>query len=170
MSMITDEVETAPATSPDGAAVPALQPAKRLSRRRFLRRALAWGAAPVSLAAYATQVEPFWLDAHDFPMTIPGLPIAFDGFRIVHLTDLHAGDGDGARIDYLARVVRHIDSMKPDCVAVTGDLVNHTGATIEPVADLLATISVPVLVSFGNHDYAPNTARPRAWTMLADPL
>jgi predicted MPP superfamily phosphohydrolase len=77
---------------------------------------------------------------------------------------------DGARMDYLTRVVRRIDAMKPDCVAVTGDLVNHTFATIEPVAELLATLAVPVLVSFGNHDYAPYTARPKAWTMLADPL
>jgi len=149
---------------------PSSQVGARLSRRRFLRRALALGAVPVSLGAYATQVEPFWLDAHEFPIAIPGLPRELDGYRIAHLTDLHAGVNDGARMDYLTRVVRRIDAMKPDCVAVTGDLVNHTFATVEPVAELLATLAVPVLVSFGNHDYAPYTARPKAWTMLADPL
>jgi predicted MPP superfamily phosphohydrolase len=35
---------------------------------------------------------------------------------------------------------------------------------------LLATIKAPVIVSFGNHDYAPGTARPKTWTILADPL
>jgi len=140
----------------------------KLSRRTFFRRALALGAVPLSLGAYATQVEPFWLDAHDVDVTIPNLPRAFDGFRVAHLTDMHAGDG--VKMDYLEKVVRRLIEMKPDCVAVTGDLVNHTSATIEPVADLLATIRVPVFVSFGNHDYAAGTARPQAWTFLADPL
>ena len=160
-----DQAQTTAAAAPPPAPV-----GRRLSRRRFLRRALALGAVPVAMGAYATQVEPFWLDAHEFPVTIPNLPKALDGYRIAHLTDLHAGVSDGARMDYLTRVVRHIDALKPDCVAVTGDLVNHTAFTIEPVAELLATISVPVLISFGNHDYAPHTARPQAWTMLADPL
>jgi predicted MPP superfamily phosphohydrolase len=179
MSSLTDEIESAPAApaapplaSPDNAATraPAPQHANRVSRRRFLRRALALAAVPMTMGAYATKVEPFWLDAHEFPIVIAGLPRALDGYRIAHLTDLHAGVTDGARMDYLTRVVRHIDTIKPDCVAVTGDLVNHTAATIEPVAELLSTIPVPVLVSFGNHDYAPHTARPKAWTFLADPL
>src|SRR5688572_22549681 len=169
MPTTTDIIDAAPA--PPDAVAPATAPApKRLSRRRFLRRTLALGAVPAALGAYGTLVEPFWVDHHEFEVTIPHLPQAFDGFRIAHLSDMHAGDRDGAPMDYLTRVVRRIDLMKPDCVAVTGDLVNHTGNTVGPVAELLATIAVPVFVSFGNHDYAPNTARPRMWTMLADPL
>jgi len=167
----TDTLDVPPQRVAATTAAEAPPPARaRLSRRRFLRRALALGAVPASLGAYGTLVEPYWLDAHEFDVAIPNLPPAFDGYRIAHLTDLHAGERDGARIDYLTRVVRRIDAMKPDCVAVTGDLINHTARTIEPVADLLATIASPVFVSFGNHDYAPNSARPRAWTMLADPL
>jgi hypothetical protein len=171
MSMTTPQLADAPAPAEESAPAEQRAPAPRkLSRRRFLRRALALAAVPASLGAYGTLVEPFWIDEHDFEVTIPNLPQAFDGYRIAHLTDLHAGDRDGAPIDYLTRVVRRIDAIKPDCVAVTGDLVNHTGRTIEPVAELLATVAAPVLVSFGNHDYAPHSARPRAWTMLADPL
>lgn len=133
-----------------------------------MKRALLWGAAPLTLGAYVTQVEPFWLDAHELPISIPNLPKPCEGFRIVQLSDMHAGDG--VHIDYLTRVIEQIEAMKPDCVAVTGDLVNHTADTIEPVADLLATIKVPVFVCFGNHDYCPGTARPKAWTILADPL
>jgi hypothetical protein len=44
----------APTTA--AAAQPSSQVGARLSRRRFLRRALALGAVPVSLGAYATQV------------------------------------------------------------------------------------------------------------------
>lgn len=149
-------------TSPSSTAPP------RSSRRHFLKRALLWGAAPLTLGVYATQVEPFWLESHDVPLTIPDLPPSFEGFRVVHLSDMHAGHG--VHMDYLTRVVRQIDSMNADCVAVTGDLVNHTADTIEPVAELLSTIKAPVFVCFGNHDYAPNTARPQAWTILADPL
>jgi predicted MPP superfamily phosphohydrolase len=127
-----------------------------------------WGALPLALGAYATQIEPYWLETHEVPIHIPRLHPSFDGFRIAHLCDMHAGRG--VSFDYLKRVVREIETLKPDCVAVTGDLINHTADAIVPVADLLATLSAPVFVSFGNHDYAPGTARPRSWTLLADPL
>src|SRR5918992_1001211 len=89
-SMSTSDTQINPATpaaAPAAAdeAAPAPSTARKLSRRRFLRRALALGAVPLALGAYATQVEPFWVDAHDLDVSIPGLPAAFDGFRIAHL-------------------------------------------------------------------------------------
>jgi uncharacterized protein len=129
---------------------------------------LACTAIPLGLGAYSTNVEPFWLDTHELQVNIPGLPEPFDGFRIAHLTDMHARPG--ATMDYLRRVAAQIESLKVDCVAVTGDLVDHTATTIEPVADMLSSIGTPVLVSFGNHDYVPGSARPQGFTMLADPL
>ncbi len=43
--------------------------------------------------------------------------------------------------------------LKPDLLAVTGDLVHHTQAWVQPVAKLLGDMKIPTIVSYGNHDY-----------------
>ena len=72
-----------------------------------LRRLARWGlaAAGVSAAAlaYATQIEPTWLDLHRRDLVLPRLPAGLEGLRIAHLTDFHL-----SRIvppDYLAACV-----------------------------------------------------------------
>src|ERR1019366_2018615 len=61
------------------------------SRRRLLKSVLGIGALGAS-GVYAREVEPFWVEWHDHPMPVPKLPKAFDGFRILQLTDLHASN------------------------------------------------------------------------------
>src|SRR5579862_4078733 len=56
-------------------------PAKRLLSRRQLLAGVFPIAALASTGAYATQVEPFWVDYHDHPMPLRNLPPAFAGFR-----------------------------------------------------------------------------------------
>lgn len=77
--------------------------------------------------------------------------------RLLQLTDLHIGDiwstGD------LARIVRKARHYRPDCVVITGDLLDG----MEPVnPDLLAPLQefdVPVYFVSGNHDsYTERTA------------
>jgi predicted MPP superfamily phosphohydrolase len=118
----------------------------------FLRRALTFGILPVGVSAYATQVEPFWLDAHDVEIPIASLPRAFDGFRILHLTDLHAGPI--VPIDYLERVIKQVNSTDAELVLVTGDLVTHTIDAVGPVCSVLAKINKRTFVTLGNHDYS----------------
>lgn len=88
-------------------------------------------------------------------MTIPvkALPAAFDGFRIVHLSDLHLGTYLGH--DELAEHVARVNALAPDLVCITGDLVDRavTCAELFPVlADLRARHGV--VVTLGNHDVA----------------
>jgi predicted MPP superfamily phosphohydrolase len=83
---------------------------------------------------------------------LKGLPKSFEGFRIAQLTDMHTGR---VPYDYLDRVVARVKESKPDLLAVTGDLVHHKTDMIEPVCRLLKQFTCPVIVSFGNHDFAP---------------
>jgi uncharacterized protein len=140
----------------------------RPTRRRFLRKLAYTGAILAGGSLYATQIEPFWLDVHDVDMPIANLPAAFEGFRIAHLTDLHAGDR--VPIDYLARAIERVNALKPDCVVVTGDLVTHQAEAIDPVTQVLARLRSPVYVTFGNHDYDPTNAFPGPVTTLADEM
>jgi len=122
----------------------------------------------LNVGAYAREVEPFWLDAHEFDVAIRGLPGAFDGFRIAHVTDMHTGPR--VPLDYLERAIRHVNDVRPDAVMVTGDIVHNSPKWVEPAAGLLSKLSAPTYVSFGNHDYSLFGSHPGASTIVALPL
>lgn len=125
----------------------------RFSRRGFFKRFTAYIAIPAAGGLYATQVEPFWPEFHEIVIPVPGLPRSFDQYRIAHLTDLHAGR---VPFHYLRKVVDRVKDLQPDLVAVTGDLVHHNPDWVPAITQLLGSFAQPVLVSFGNHDYAPD--------------
>ena len=82
----------------------------------------------------------------------PGLPAAFDGYRIVHLSDLHCSTA--ARRARFERIVARVNELKPDLVAITGDFVDGTvadrGGDLAPLADLVAKDGV--FGCSGNHE------------------
>src|ERR671925_436577 len=43
------------------------------------------------LGAYASLVEPTWLKIKRLTVPLHNLPVGLDGFRLVHLSDLHVG-------------------------------------------------------------------------------
>ncbi len=110
------------------------------------------GLLPFSTAAYATEIEPFWLHSHDVEIPIANLPAEFDGFRILHVTDLHAGPI--VPIGYLERAIERVNAIDADLVLVTGDLVTHDMDWVQPICSLLAKINKRTYVSLGNHDYS----------------
>ena len=134
----------------DSSVAPASPAPKRITRRGLFKRAMTYIVAPAVVGAYSTQIEPFWIRYPEFQIPIPGLPKAFDNYRIAQLSDMHAGK---VSIDFLASVIAKVKRLKPDAVAVTGDLIHHMNEAIDPICDLLGTFDVPVIVSFGNHDY-----------------
>jgi predicted MPP superfamily phosphohydrolase len=123
---------------------------RRITRRGFFKFCAGVAMVPVAAGAYATQVEPFWPRYHQIDIPVRGLPPAFAGYRIAHLTDLHTGK---APISYLQHAMNHVRDLTPDLVLVTGDLVHHNPAMIGPVVDLLSSLRTPVVATFGNHEY-----------------
>ena len=84
---------------------------------------------------------------------IEGLPEAFDGYRIVQISDLHCGPFASGR-----RVARWVDSanrLEPDLVAVTGDLIASGSTFIDVVARALGGLRARdgAFAAMGNHDY-----------------
>jgi hypothetical protein len=80
-------------------------------------------------------------------------PDALDGFRIVQLSDLHIGSLLGR--SFAASLVERVNTLEPDLIAVTGDLVDggvrHLMDEVEPFAGLRARHGV--FFTTGNHDY-----------------
>ena len=87
-------------------------------------------------------------------MKFASLPEAFDGFRIVQLTDFHIGTY-GSSPKTVERIVEKVNSLKPDLIVFTGDIVNTSPDELEPFINTLKNLKAPygVVSVLGNHDY-----------------
>lgn len=84
-------------------------------------------------------------------ITPAGLPAGFDGYRIVHLSDLHGHEfGDGNET-LLSRVAE----QKPDLIVLTGDIIDQQSQIImiPALAKGLSGIA-PTYYVTGNHEWA----------------
>jgi predicted MPP superfamily phosphohydrolase len=132
------------------------------SRRKFLvhaARAAAGGAAAVG--AYSFLVETHWLGVSRHKYVLRDLPPELDGLRVVQLTDVH--HGPTLTLDYVRRVVRTTNALKPDLVLLTGDYVYRSPEYIEPVVRELSLLhgTVGVVGVMGNHDWWEDPIRTR---------
>jgi predicted MPP superfamily phosphohydrolase len=129
--------------------------AKGLSRREFLSRVTGGAALAVAGASVGRGVLEARGDHEIVTVEVPlaKLPKALDGFSIVQLSDLHTG----MTIDkqFVQRVVDRANALKPDLIALTGDLVDGPVASLEPDVAPLAQLRAPhgVFAVTGNHEY-----------------
>lgn len=84
---------------------------------------------------------------------VEGLPRSFDGFRIVHLSDLHCSAA--ARREHMQGIVAQANTLDADIVCITGDFVDGSVEArredLEPLKDLKAKMGV--FGCAGNHEY-----------------
>lgn len=71
--------------------------------------------------------------------------------RIVQLTDLHIGAVHGA--DYLIKIVKRTNELKPNIVLITGDLADGPYLYTKQDFAALNEIKAPVYFTTGNHEY-----------------
>lgn len=83
------------------------------------------------------------------------LPPAFDGYRIILVSDLHAGPYIGTRT--LERWARTAAEIPCDLMVMAGDCVNRYPAETERPAQAFAIVTPPDgrIAVMGNHDQAP---------------
>jgi len=84
----------------------------------------------------------------------PNLPSAFNGLRIVQISDLHLGSFIND-FDEVSRVIPMINNLNPDVIFFTGDLVNVHSDEAEPWIDMFSKLKAKhgKYSIFGNHDY-----------------
>lgn len=130
-----------------------------LSRRKFLLA----GAAAVGVATLGTDGFVQSNHPHLVEIEIPlaRLPEAFDGFRLVQLSDFHYDEHFSAIP--IRKSVAVVNDLRPDLIALTGDFVTvpilerpaslrAAAATVEPCAALLHELQAPKYAILGNHD------------------
>lgn len=88
-------------------------------------------------------------------ITVPNLPPAFDGFRIVQLSDMHLEMFEGQE-DFIRSLVDSVNHAQPDLIVFTGDLVSRQSRELVPFMDILSQLKAPygVMSILGNHDYS----------------
>jgi predicted MPP superfamily phosphohydrolase len=123
----------------------------RVLSYRAQAAAVASGGALLSLWGLALALRP--PTVRRLALTIPGWPAALNGFRIVQLSDVHIGPLLDRR--FAASLATRVNALRPDLVAVTGDLVDGSveriGAEIEPLGRLASRHGTFFVT--GNHDY-----------------
>lgn len=139
-----------------GLSVPATSdgPVASRSRREFLGTA-AWSMSAVPFVVVGRGM---WSTLYDFQtyrqeLILDKLPRAMDGFRIVQISDVHAGSFPDHRP--FQEVRRIIESERPDAIVITGDFVNQKPREMELIAGELERLRAPygVMASLGNHDH-----------------
>lgn len=88
--------------------------------------------------------------------TSPDLPAAFDGYRIVQFSDLHAGTFRQGHEADIEKIVNLVNAQKGDVIVFTGDVVNHRAEELEGFEYQLSRLHAPdgVYSIMGNHDYS----------------
>ena len=81
------------------------------------------------------------------------LPEAFDGYRVVHISDIHSGSFDNAeKVQY---GIDMINAQQGDVIFFTGDLVNNKAEEMRPWIAHFKQLHAKdgVYSVLGNHDY-----------------
>jgi predicted MPP superfamily phosphohydrolase len=107
----------------------------------------------LAISGYGVLIRRRWFRVVDREVKVAGLPAAFDGLRVAHLSDLHVGTLTPR--SWGLRWARAANAASPDLTVVTGDLVTSGSAYTEAIADVLGELRAPlgVFSSMGNHDY-----------------
>ena len=123
------------------------------------KKAFIWGLLalllPPIIIAYGSLIERNCFRIKQITIKTTDLPENFDGYRIVHISDIHARSFNG-REKHLQRAMDKINELKPDMVAFTGDLITMTPDELENHTHALGSLKARdgIFSVLGNHDYS----------------
>ena len=124
--------------------------------RRYVRLfAMAIGLCTSFIVLYGY----FWgrnrYEVNNQEIYFENLPDAFDGYRILHFSDLHIGTFADGHEEDVSTIVDLINRQKCDVVVFTGDIVNYESAELDGYDQVLRQLKAKdgVYSILGNHDY-----------------
>ena len=124
------------------------------SRRKIISQiALGIAAVPFFSTIYGILKGKYDYRVHKVSLYFKDLPSAFDGFKLVQLSDIHAGSFDNR--DAVQKGIRLTNAQQGDLFLFTGDLVNNKAEEMYPWIEDFKQLkgkygSFSIL---GNHDY-----------------
>lgn len=135
------------------------EPMTQLTRRTFLLGSGAFLAAG-GMALYSSEVARHEISEVTQEMRLRRLPEAFEGIRIVQISDIHFDEY--TEPNFVRRIVHRVNELEPDLLFLTGDFVSYGplplsfGARCAYLcADILRDLRCPERYAImGNHDTA----------------
>ncbi|WP_420236417.1 metallophosphoesterase [Telmatobacter bradus] len=132
---------------------------RKIDRRTFLSTGL---LAAGGVAFYSGEIARHKIEVLERELRLPHLPEAFDGLRMVQISDLHMDEY--TEESFLRHVVDTINQLNPDVVALTGDFVStgplgkkYAVGAAWRCAEILAGLKCPQKFAvLGNHDVNTN--------------
>ena len=134
--------------------LPKLWPRFDKSKRNFVGNATrTLAGASLGALVYGTYHENSTPEISRVVLSYSGLHPDLCGFRVVHVTDIHAGPF--ISFESIARTVSMVNALKPDLIVLTGDYVNNNPAYVDGCVRLLNDLkaNAGVFGVYGNHDY-----------------
>lgn len=129
---------------------------EQISRVRFLSQlGLIVAAVPFTGVLYGVTKGRSNFNVARVPVRSGRLPEAFEGLRVVQISDTHLGSYGGDKT-----LVRHgidlINAQRPDLIVFTGDLVNDYAEEAEPFIAEFSRLEARLgkYSVLGNHDYS----------------
>ena len=112
------------------------------------------GFLPFFVIVYGIFKAVYNFKIHKHDLKFSDLPEAFDGLKIVHISDLHLGSFNH-RFHILDSAFSKINELKPDYIFFTGDLVNNYAWELRGWKKSFRHLSAKkgMYAVLGNHDY-----------------
>ncbi|PWD97782.1 metallophosphoesterase [Marinilabilia rubra] len=126
-----------------------------ISRAKFLSQiGIIMATAPFVALLFGVFKGRFAFYTRHLKLSFPNFPTAFDGLKIVQISDLHLGSFGTNRAP-LKEAVSLINEENPDIVLFTGDLVNNFAGETRDWEAIFGKIkaSMGKYSILGNHDY-----------------
>ncbi|AXI99411.1 putative phosphohydrolase, MPP superfamily [Cyclonatronum proteinivorum] len=125
-----------------------------ISRRSFIRTAgaAAFGAPLLLTTGLSAATHRNYVISKN-TLYFPNLPTGLEGLRLVHISDIHSGIFMNKR--QIQEIYEIINSLNPNLVAITGDLVDTHITEIPNIRDTISMLKTDygVFGCPGNHDH-----------------
>jgi predicted MPP superfamily phosphohydrolase len=131
-------------------------PGEQIDRVRFLSQlGLIVAAIPFTGVLYGVTKGRSTFNVARVPVRSNKLPAAFDGLRVVQISDMHLGSY-GSDLSLVQNGIDLINAEKPDIIVFTGDMVNDYADEAEPFIAELSRLEARLgkFSILGNHDYS----------------
>ena len=127
---------------------------KPISVRFFMWLGLLLGVGFFCIAFYGSFFGVAHFQVKEVTYTSSRLPQAFDGYRIVQISDIHSGSFH-QHPSIVKKMVELTNAQQGDVIVFTGDLVNQQSKEVDEFTDVLSQLHAPdgVYSILGNHDY-----------------
>jgi len=123
-------------------------------RRGFLVKiGLGIAAIPFASFLYGITKGKYNYKVRKISLSFDNLDPAFDGYKIVQISDIHAGSFDSP--EQVQKGIDMLNEQNPDLVLFTGDLVNDRAEEVDAYVDVFKSIKSKdgIYSITGNHDY-----------------